>query len=139
MRISSLRWKRGLALGVILDRGVVGDGRDQPGDLGAEAPLELLDAGVGVLQHVVEDSGGDDLVRVAGLVQQAGHLRGMGEERRRVGVARLALVPPGGEGERVAGQRRAIDEVRSGHRCEVFETVHGANVRSSVATTVTRR
>ena len=60
-----------LALGAVLDRGVVADRRHEPGDALAEAARELGLLDVSVLEHIVEHAGGDHLLGVAGLVQQA--------------------------------------------------------------------
>ena len=99
----------------ILDRRVVAHGSDQFGHVGPEALLEIGALGVGVLENVVQDPGGHDLVGVAGLVQQASDLDRMGHERQIVDVAFLARVVALGEGERISRERRTRHEVGSCH------------------------
>jgi hypothetical protein len=61
-----------LAALLVVDLRVVADERDQVGDLRPELRVEVGALGVGVLQDVVEDRRGDDVVRVARALEQRG-------------------------------------------------------------------
>ena len=54
------------------------------------------------------------------VVQEAGDLDRMGDEREAVQVARLTLVPARSESERIAGERGALNEVCASHLYEAF-------------------
>src|SRR5918999_1483968 len=72
--------------------------------------------------------GGDHLVLVAGVLQQAGDLQRVRDEREAVEVARLAGVALIGKGKRVAGKRRPFHEIGPSHRGNGFEGVASQNV-----------
>src|SRR5918999_2292025 len=127
-RVRDLAAQGGPALGVALDRRVVGDRLDQLRDAAAEPRLQLAPLGVGVLEHVVQDAGGDHLVLVAGVLQQAGDLQRVRDEREAVEVARLPGVALIGKGKRVAGKRRPFHEIGPSHRGNGFEGVASQNV-----------
>ncbi len=74
-----------------LDLRQLGDAVDQPGDLRAEQPLDLVERGDRVLDRVVQDAGDDRLVVELQLGQDAGDLDGMAEIRVARG-AQLAAV-----------------------------------------------
>jgi hypothetical protein len=56
------RFSRALALGLRLDLAELGDAVDQPRDVAAEQPLDLLAGRDRILDRVVEDGGDDGLV-----------------------------------------------------------------------------
>ncbi len=90
----------GLGLDVVpahvLVAGQLGDPVDQLGDLGAEALLESVAGGEGVLEDVVEQPDGDaDLVELE-VGQQVGDRQGVGQVRL-ARASRLVLVHLGGE------------------------------------------
>ena len=58
-----------LALLLVGDRRIVADQPHEAGDILAEARLELRALGVGVLEHVVENRGGHDVVGVMSAFQ----------------------------------------------------------------------
>ena len=47
---------------VIVDRGIVRDRLDKPGNGGSESPLKLPAGSSGLLEHVMKQTGGDDFV-----------------------------------------------------------------------------
>ncbi len=64
------------------------------GHLGAERARDVVSSSVCVLERVVENSGGHDVVGVAGVAEQRRHLEWVKDERRVVGVAALPAVEP---------------------------------------------
>jgi hypothetical protein len=71
---------------------ILGDRPDQAGDLRAEALEQVGQRDIGSLDDVVQQAGGHDLVRRAGVVEQLGDLHGVGDERNPVEPAHLAPV-----------------------------------------------
>ena len=80
-----------------LDLAELGDAVDQPGDVLAEQPLDLLGGGERVLDRVVEDRGGDRLVVELEVGEDARDFDRMAE----IGIARGALL-----GSRAPSSRR---------------------------------
>jgi hypothetical protein len=64
---------------------------NEPRDWVAEALAHLGDRGVGVLDEVVEDSGGDEVIVVAGAAEQLGDLERMQDERRLVAAPLVCM------------------------------------------------
>ena len=62
-----------------------------------EAVLQLGAAGVGVLDHLVQEPGGHHDIAEAGLLEQIGHLDRMHDRGLAVGVAALPRVPVASE------------------------------------------
>src|SRR4051794_22008433 len=88
-----------LALLVVGDRLVLAQRADHPGDGRAERLAQLVERDAALLDDVVQQPGGDDLVAVAGGVQQQRDLERVQDERRAVRRAPLAgvrLDRPGG-------------------------------------------
>jgi hypothetical protein len=54
----------------MLNRRIVADDRDELGNVGAEHGLQLVTTDVRVLEGVVQDRCGDDLVGVSGAIEQ---------------------------------------------------------------------
>jgi hypothetical protein len=110
--------QRGLALGVVGDRRVVAEDLDEVGDPVAEALADVLGRGVGVLDEVVQQAGGDDLVVEAPVAQEHGDLQRVQDERREVGVAALPAVQVLRVRVGLARQREVGDERRGAQsRC----------------------
>ena len=85
---------------------------DEVVDLGAERLLDLLERRVGVLDHVVEERRGQDLlVVVARGMEQSRQLRGVVDVGRAVALPLLALVGLAGELVRRPGKPRAVKEL----------------------------
>ena len=82
----------------------------------AEPLLQLGVADAGVLDHVVQHAGGDDLVRVVAAAQELRDFQRMQDERRLVGRPALPRVPRRRELERAARDRQVLDEGREVHR-----------------------
>jgi hypothetical protein len=72
---SDLVAQRGLARAVVLDRRVLGDGRDRVGDPVAEAPSHLVEARVGVLDDVVQQPAATTSSSNTAAREQRGHLQ----------------------------------------------------------------
>src|SRR5919106_3102061 len=113
-----------LALLVGLDRGVLGHHADQLGDAGAEPLRDLGEVGVGVLQHVVEQRGRDDLVIEALRVQQPSDRGRMID----VGVVSTprAVMRLDGQLVRLLEERRASDEFGTGEHAPELPSRHRA-------------
>ncbi len=77
-------FRRALVLGHLLDLGELGDAVDQPGDLGAEMLLDLLDRGERILDRIVEQRGDDGLL----IELQVGHQPGDFDRMAEIGIAR---------------------------------------------------
>jgi hypothetical protein len=77
-----------LVLGHRLDLGELGHAIDQPGDIGAEQPLNLLDSGERVLDRIVKQRGDDGFLIELELGHQPGNLDRVAE----VGIAAGALL-----------------------------------------------
>ena len=86
-----------------LDPGQLGDALDELRDVGAELGAHLVELGVGVLDDVVEQRGGDRLLVEVELRADTGNAPGMVDELL-AGAADLAAVPLLGELERPADQ-----------------------------------
>ena len=71
-----------------LDLGQLGHAIDQPGDIGAEQALHLLDSGEGIFHRIVQQGGDDRVLIELQLGHQARHLYRMAE----IGVATGALL-----------------------------------------------
>ena len=99
-RATHLLAQRELALAVVADLRVVADGTHERRDDRAEARGQLFDAHGRVLDDVVQEAGGDELVGAARVAQQPPHLDRMLDERRTVAVAALARVRARGEVQR---------------------------------------
>ena len=95
-----------------LDVLVLGHRIHQLANPGAEGFLDLVERDVRVLDDVVEERGGQDLlVVVARLVEQPGELRWMPYVGRAVALPLLALVRLAGELVRLVGKARAGEEL----------------------------
>jgi hypothetical protein len=79
-----------LALLVISDVVVVGDGQHERGDTRSEAPAEIGDVGCGFLDGVVQGASGDHVIGRVGVVEQRRDLGRVLDERGAVDVAVLA-------------------------------------------------
>ena len=101
-----------LASGVVAASRRLGDRAHERGDALPEALLEVVEVGIGVLEHVVQHARGDDLVGVVAPAQQLRDLQRVQDERRPIGVAALARVVLGGELQRATRDRQLRDEAR---------------------------
>jgi len=72
---------------------VIADGQHKAGYLRPALPTEVLFAGRRLLEQVVQDAGGDHVVRGSGAVEQGSDLERMQDERSAVRAA-LAVVHP---------------------------------------------
>ena len=91
VRVAYLLAKCMHALRVAADA-VVGGRLDKLRDGCAEACSQLRRADVGVLQHAVQQAGGDEDIRAARITQQPRDFRQMLDERRAIALAALAGV-----------------------------------------------
>ena len=101
-----------LGLGVVgeMDPAQLGDPLHQGPHLGAEASLDLIGGDAGVLDHVVQEAGGDYPCTGAGLPQQIGNGDRMDDVRLARGPQLALVVAVGvieGAGEEQLGVRRA--------------------------------
>ena len=126
--------QRGLAGRVADDVLVLGDRDHEIGDVVAELLAQVLAVDAGLLDDVVQDARGDDVVGRAGLLQQQGNLDRMGDERRSVDPASLSRVGAGGVGERLACEGRrvgtSIGRASLDPPCNLREIAVGARRRS---------
>ena len=93
-----------LAVLVVGDAVVLGQRLDQLRDPVAETLTQLFGAHVGVLDHVVEQRGGDHLVAEAGSSSSPATVSGMGDVRRPVVLAALARMRVAGNSVRVGDE-----------------------------------
>ena len=78
---------------LVANRRIVAEGGDQFGDLRSEARLDFAAFGVGVLENVVEEAGGDHVIGVMRSLEGRGDLDWMQDEVGPIGASRLAGVP----------------------------------------------
>ncbi len=95
---------------VVGDRRVFGQRFDQPDHLLAEACAQRLRLHLGVLGDVVQQGGGEHLVRIVVLGKQLGDRQRVLDEGDLVaaGLAELAAVGAAGDREGASDQRRAL-------------------------------
>ena len=80
------------ARAVVVDRWVVRDRLDEPGDARSEPALKLRASSPGLLEHVMKQAGSDDFVWLPIRAQQRTDIDWMGDERRLVDLAVLIRV-----------------------------------------------
>src|SRR3954469_1617622 len=113
----------GLALLVVADRLVLAQRGDHPGDARPERLAQLVECDAALLDDVVQQPRGDDLVAVAGAVQQQRDLERVHDERGAVGLALLGGVRLDRTRRGARRHRQAGDEER-----EIAVGGHGAMV-----------
>ena len=119
--------QRALAGAIVADRVVLGHGRDEASDPGAEAPAHVADRAVGVLDDVVEEPRNLHRLGAAGVAQHAGDGAGVGRALARLDphVAVRAVQLRFGARERVVGQgpvRHRADAIGSASASPATET-----------------
>ncbi len=82
----------GVALVLIFDRRVIADDGDELGHSRPQPRSQIRHLGLGVLEHVMQDRGGDDVIAIAQANQQRSDLGGMHDECGTVAVAMLVAV-----------------------------------------------
>jgi len=108
-----------LARPEVADVVVLGESGHELGDPIAESGLDLVRRHLRVLDDVVEQRGGDDLVAEPGIVEQTGHRDRMGDVRRPVVLAQLPLVSIGCQ------PMGGADEVRSDRESRLLTELRG--------------
>ena len=117
----------GLAGAVAGDGRVLAEGDDERGDAGAEPLVEILGLGARLLDRVMQQAGGHDVLGRAHIGQQRRHLDGVQHERRAVRGPLLPGVLLDGVGKR--GQRLVM--TRS-HKWDVANTTHSERILEQV-------
>jgi hypothetical protein len=103
----TLATQRGLSLRVAGDPLVVADSEHRLGDPGAKPLPQVQSADVGLLDQVVHDRGGDQVVGRSGDVQARGDLERVKDERRPVGSPLAGLRVANVTAARVCGSLSA--------------------------------